>query len=71
MLPHVVERQIALAEAVAEGHRVAASYCSKEQEALRARLVEGAQTITVLIALLETATWAAATNRQTILEMQR
>lgn len=71
MLPPVVQRQIEEAAAVAEGHREAASLCHPGQEALRTRFVQGAQTITKLIALLEVAQFTAKLNHDTILESRQ
>lgn len=71
MLPPIVERQIAFAESVAEGHREAASLCTRGQEALQARFVQGAQTIDTLVALLRSATWMARLNHDTILESRQ
>lgn len=68
MLPPVVQRQIEEAAAVAESLRETASLCSPGQEALRARFVQGAQTIMRLIALLEVAHFTAKLNHDTILE---
>lgn len=71
MLPPIVERQIELAEAVAEGHREAASLCSKGQEALRARLIQGAQTIDTLVSLLRVASFTAKLNHDVIVESRQ
>lgn len=71
MLPPVVQRQIEHAEAVAAGLHEAASVCQTGQEALRARLIEGGQTIKIMVALAKSATWAAKVNHDTIVEMQQ
>lgn len=68
MLPPVVERQVRFAEAVASGLRLAASNCPKGLEALRARLVQGAQTIDTLIALVRSLALIAKLNHDTIVE---
>jgi hypothetical protein len=70
VLPPIVERRISFAEAVAEGHRQAASLCSPGQEALRARFVQGAQTIDELVALLRSMTLVAKLNHDTIKNRQ-
>lgn len=62
----IVQRQIDFAESVAAGHREAASLCSKEQEALRARLIQGADTFDVLIARIKWLAMAAKLNHDTI-----
>lgn len=67
----IVQRQIEFAESVAAGHREAASLCSKEQEALRARFEQGAKAIEVLVALIRALAFSAELNKQTIVEMQR
>lgn len=69
MLPAIVERQIQFAEAVAEGHREAASYCLNGQEALRTRLIQGAQIIDTLVAMLRVANFTAKLNHDTIVEI--
>ena len=70
MLPAIVERQIRFAEAVASGLRLAASNCPlKGLEALRTRLIQGAQTIDTLIALVRVATFTAKLNHDTIVEI--
>lgn len=70
MLPPIVERQIRFAEAVASGLRLAASNCPlKGLEALRARLVQGAQTIDTLIALVRSLALIAKLNHDTIVEI--
>lgn len=70
MLPAIVERQIRFAEAVAAGLRLAASNCPlKGLEALRTRLIQGAQTIDTLIALVRVATFTAQLNHDTIVEI--
>lgn len=62
----IVERQIKFAESVAAGHREAASLCSNEQEALRARLEQGAKAIEVLVALIRAVAFSAQLNHDTI-----
>lgn len=69
MLPDVVEHQIHFAEAVASGLRLAASNCPRGLEALRTRLVQGAQTIDTLIALVRVANFTARLNHDTIVEI--
>lgn len=66
MLPPDIQREIEFAEAVATGHRVTASQCSKEQDALRARLIQGADTFDVLIARIKWLAMAAKLNHDTI-----
>lgn len=68
MLPPIVERQVRFAEAVAAGLRLAASNCPKGLEALRTRLVQGAQTIDTLIALVKSLALIAKLNHDTIVE---
>jgi hypothetical protein len=69
VLPPIVERQIRFAEAVASGLRLAASNCPRGLEALRTRLVQGAQTIDTLIALVRVANFTARLNHDTLVEI--
>jgi hypothetical protein len=67
VLPVCVEDEIAIAELVAKGARDTASLCAPGQEALQARLIQDAQTIDKLVALLRLATFTAQINHDTIL----
>ena len=60
------EEQLAFAESVAKGHREAASLCLTGQEALRARFVQGADTIDQLVAQVRWFSMAAKLNHDTI-----
>lgn len=71
MLPPIVERQVHFAEAVAAGLRLAASNCPKSLEALRSRLIQGAQTIDALVALVRVATFTAKLNHDVIVESRQ
>jgi hypothetical protein len=71
VLPPIVERQVEFAEAVAAGHREAASLCSKSQEALRSRLIQGAQTIDTLVCLIKVANFTAKLNHDVIVESRQ
>lgn len=69
MLPPIIERQIRFAEAVAAGLRLAGSNCPKGLESLRTRLIQGAQTIDTLIALVRSLALIAKLNHDTIVEI--
>jgi hypothetical protein len=64
--PIDIEAEILFAESVALGDRDAASLCSKEQEALRARLIQNAVTIDRLVGLLKMSNFVAKLNHDTI-----
>lgn len=66
MLPVIVSRRIASAKAVAEISRTVASECAATP-GISERLIQNAQTIDELVALLESATWVAKLNHDTIL----
>lgn len=66
MHPPIVQRRIDNAAAVAAGLRDAAGACTTEQSALRARLLTGAHALDEMIALLESATFVAKLNHDTI-----
>ena len=66
MTPAHVSMRVATAKAVSAGLRDAAGYCRSDQDALRARLVQSAQTIDELVVLLEQATFVAKLNHDTI-----
>lgn len=71
MLPPVVQRQVDEASSYADMLEADARVVPAEQPVNRARLEGGAKHIKVLIALLQSATWAAQVNKQTIVEMQQ
>jgi hypothetical protein len=71
VMGEIIQREIEFAEAVATGLRETASQCSKEQEALRARLVQAAGTAEILVARVKFLAMAAQMNHDTVLEMQR
>lgn len=62
MLPTIVQRRVDHAQAVEANLRAVAT----EFPGAAARLVQAAQTISELIALLESATWVAKLNHDTI-----
>lgn len=66
MSPIYVERRIVYCEAVAAGLRAAAGYCRSDQQALRERLLGGAQAIDELSELLRSQTLVAKLNHDTI-----
>jgi ribosomal protein S16 len=66
-----LQRQIEFAEAVAAGHRETASQCSLEQEALRTRLLQGAQMIETMVSLVRIFAMTAKINHDTVREMQQ
>ena len=70
MLPTIVKRRVDHAQATAAGLCDAAGACTSQQEALRARLLSGAHAIDELVALLESATWVAKLNHDTILNRE-
>jgi len=70
VLPPIIQRRVDNAEAVAAGLRDAAGVCASGQEPLRNRLLAGAHSIDELIALLESATWVAKLNHDTILNRE-
>jgi hypothetical protein len=65
-----LQREIEFAEAVAAGHRETASLLSKDQEALRTRLVQAADTIDILVARVKTFEMAARINHDTIVNRE-
>lgn len=67
MLPSIVQRRIAYAEAVAKGLRDTAGYCTSDQAALRERFLGGAQAIDELVALLQASQFVAKLNHDTII----
>jgi hypothetical protein len=67
MLPHIITSQIDEAEANAAGLRDAAGNCSKEQPALRARLLSGAQALENVCKLARELGLAAVLNRDAII----
>ena len=69
MLPPFAERRITSAEAVAENLRAVASECRQDQEGLRARWLQAAQTIDELVTLVRSATFAAKTNHDTLVSI--
>jgi hypothetical protein len=62
----IIQQEIELAEAVAIGLSETASQCSKEQDALRARLVQAGQTIEILVGRVKHLMMAAQINHDTI-----
>jgi hypothetical protein len=64
--PVYVERRIQHCEAVALGLRDAAGYCRADQQALRERLLTGAQAIDEMASLLRSQTMVAKLNHDTI-----
>lgn len=67
MLPHIIESQIADAEAHASGLRATADNCSAEQPALRARLLLSAEATEKVCKLARELGLAAIINRNTII----
>jgi hypothetical protein len=67
VLPVIVKRRVDNAKAVSDNLRAVAG----EFPATAPRLNQAAQTIDELIALLESATWVAKLNHDTVQEMQR
>lgn len=65
-----LQREIEFAEAVAAGHREAASHLSKDQEALRTRLVQAADTLDIMVARVKHYEMAARINHDTIVNRE-
>lgn len=70
MLPAIVSRRIRHAEATAAGLRDAAGACTSEQKPLRERLLGGAHALDEMVALLQSATWVAKLNHDTIVNRE-
>lgn len=66
MLPTIVQRRVDHAQAIATNARSRAGECRSDQPALRETFLQHAQCIDELVALLESATWVAKLNHDTI-----
>jgi hypothetical protein len=69
VLPPIAQRQVDDARAVSANARLVAYECGAGQEAVQARLLQLVQTIDRLIALVESATFVAAMNHETIVNI--
>jgi hypothetical protein len=66
-----LQSEIDFAKSVAAGHREAASQCFPEQEALRTRLIQGAQALETMVSLVKVYAMVAQINHDTVREMQQ
>jgi hypothetical protein len=71
MRPSPIDERMTDAEAVASSLREAAMLCDPQQHALKARLLQAAQTIDALISMTQASHFVAKLNHQTIVEMSR
>lgn len=71
MTPSPIDQRLINARAVADNLRDAARMCLNDQAAVRARLVQAAQTIDEVVTMVEASTFVARLNHETIMEMTR
>ena len=71
MHPSPPDARIASARAVAANLRDAAAMCLNDQDVIRARFLQAAQTIDEVVMMVEAQTFVARLNHDTIVEMTR
>lgn len=71
MYPSSVDIRLRHARAVAANLREAAGLCDSYQFAVKARLLQAAQTIDEVVTMVEAQTFVARLNHETIVEMTR